>query len=79
LNAADQAAWDAGSWTAIPKTTFTGTVSHLRDRLEAVAEAGITEIVYQPAGSDIPGELEAFIDVARDIGPDRAADDHARR
>jgi 5,10-methylenetetrahydromethanopterin reductase len=67
LNAADEAAWAAGSWAAIPQTTLTGTASDLRRRLGALAEAGITEIVYQPAGSDIPGELEAFIDVARTV------------
>ncbi|MBF6209584.1 LLM class flavin-dependent oxidoreductase [Nocardia puris] len=31
-----------------------------RDRLAELAEAGTTEIVYQPAGPDIPRELEAF-------------------
>jgi 5,10-methylenetetrahydromethanopterin reductase len=40
--------------------TFTGTVDHLRQQLDSLAEGGVTEIVYQPAGSDIPGELEAF-------------------
>lgn len=64
LNAADEAAWTAGSWAAIPQTTLTGTATDLRRRLGALAEAGITEVVYQPAGSDIPGELERFIDVA---------------
>jgi len=31
-----------------------------RERLAAMAEGGATEIAYQPAGPDIPRELEAF-------------------
>ncbi|MGV0837921.1 LLM class flavin-dependent oxidoreductase [Mycolicibacterium thermoresistibile] len=34
-----------------------------RDRLESLEQAGVTEIVYQPAGPDIPGELESFAKV----------------
>ena len=34
--------------------------AQLRDRLEAMEAAGITEVAYQPAGPDIPRELEAF-------------------
>jgi 5,10-methylenetetrahydromethanopterin reductase len=44
----------------IAALTFTGTVDHLRQQLESFADGGISEIVYQPAGPDIPGELEAF-------------------
>ncbi|MGX5185369.1 hypothetical protein ACWKT5_21675 [Streptomyces avermitilis] len=36
------------------------------DRLR-VAQDGITEIVYQPTGPDIPGELERFIAIASDV------------
>lgn len=32
----------------------------LRERLAAMEEGGLTEIAYQPAGPDIPRELEAF-------------------
>lgn len=31
-----------------------------RDKLEQLREAGVTEVVYQPAGPDIPRELEQF-------------------
>jgi 5,10-methylenetetrahydromethanopterin reductase len=34
----------------------------LRERLAAMAAAGMSEIAYQPAGPDIPRELEAFAD-----------------
>ena len=37
---------------------LTGTPSEIRERLAGLAAAGVTEIVYQPAGADIPGELE---------------------
>lgn len=53
LLAAVGAARTAESWAA-----------HLR----AMAEAGATEVVYQPAGGDIPGELARFAEAARAAG-----------
>ena len=38
--------------------SFTGTAPELRERLDGLAAAGVTELAYQPAGPDIPGELE---------------------
>ena len=38
--------------------TFTGTPDQLRARADQLAAAGVTELAYQPAGPDIPGELE---------------------
>ncbi len=67
LNRADQAAWAAGSWAAIPSTTLTGSAAQLTERLAVIAEQGITEIVYQPTGPDIARELEAFITAARAV------------
>ena len=46
----------------LPALTLTGTPAELRSRLEQLAAAGLTEIAYQPAGSDIPGELARFIE-----------------
>ena len=37
----------------------------LRERLGAMAASGMTEIAYQPAGPDIPRELEAFAKAVR--------------
>jgi 5,10-methylenetetrahydromethanopterin reductase len=42
-----------------------GTASHWRDRLAAGAEAGATEVAFQPAGDDLRHELRAFIEAAR--------------
>jgi 5,10-methylenetetrahydromethanopterin reductase len=67
LSRADEAAWAAGSWTAIPTTTLTGSAAQLTERLAAIAEQGVTEIAYQPFGPDIPRELEAFITAARAV------------
>jgi 5,10-methylenetetrahydromethanopterin reductase len=39
-----------------------------RARLADLAQAGATEVGYQPAGPDIPGELEAFARMARGRG-----------
>jgi 5,10-methylenetetrahydromethanopterin reductase len=41
--------------------TLTGAPHALRERVAALASAGVTELVYQPAGPDIPGELERFL------------------
>jgi 5,10-methylenetetrahydromethanopterin reductase len=65
LNQADEAAWAAGGWHAVPTTTVTGSPAHVTEQLARYATAGITEIIYQPAGPDLTGELERFIAVAR--------------
>ncbi|KAB2586102.1 methylene-tetrahydromethanopterin reductase [Rhodococcus erythropolis] len=65
LNRADAAAWAAGSWKAITQTTVTGTADQIRRRVTELADQGITEIIYQPSGPDIAGELEAFYAAAR--------------
>ena len=65
LNAADHAAWAAGAWQAIPATTVTGPASDITEQLSHYGAQGITEVIYQPTGPDIPGELEAFITAAR--------------
>jgi 5,10-methylenetetrahydromethanopterin reductase len=40
--------------------TLTGTPHDVRARVEGLGAGGVTEIVYQPAGPDVPGELERF-------------------
>lgn len=45
---------------AIKTVTLTGSAQELRARIEQLEAAGVTEIAYQPAGGDIPGELERF-------------------
>jgi 5,10-methylenetetrahydromethanopterin reductase len=64
LNQADQAAWAAGGWQAIPTTTVTGSPAHIAEQLARYADEGITEIMYQPSGPDLIGELERFITIA---------------
>jgi 5,10-methylenetetrahydromethanopterin reductase len=65
LNQADEAAWAAGGWQAIPTTTVTGSPAHITEQLARYADQGITEIIYQPIGPDLTGELERFITVAQ--------------
>jgi 5,10-methylenetetrahydromethanopterin reductase len=65
LSHADTAAWAAGSWRAIGQTTLTGTADEIGRRVSELAAEGVTEIIYQPTGPDIPGELEAFHAAAR--------------
>ena len=45
----------------LPSVTLTGEPSQLRERLAEWQNKGLTEIAYQPAGRDIPGELRRFI------------------
>lgn len=40
------------------------TPQQLRDKLAKMEESGVTEVAYQPAGPDIPRELEAFAKAA---------------
>ena len=40
---------------------MTGTAAEVRARVVDLAEAGVTEIAYQPAGPDIPRELATFV------------------
>jgi 5,10-methylenetetrahydromethanopterin reductase len=69
LNRADTAAWAAGSWKAIAQTTLTGTADDIGRRVREIAAQGITELIYQPTGPDIAGELEAFHTAARTVTP----------
>ena len=65
LNRADTAAWAAGSWKAITQTTLTGRADEIGRRVNEMAAQGITEVIYQPTGPDITGELETFHTAAR--------------
>ncbi len=49
-----------GAEPMIAKASLVGDAASVRRQLESWAAAGITEIAYQPAGPDIPGELERF-------------------
>jgi 5,10-methylenetetrahydromethanopterin reductase len=49
----------------VESLSFSGTTRQLRAKLAERAEQGVTELVYQPAGPDVRGELERFMDMAR--------------
>jgi 5,10-methylenetetrahydromethanopterin reductase len=48
----------------VRQITFTGTAAELRTRLDGLQSGGATEVIYQPAGADIPGELRRFAAMA---------------
>ena len=48
----------------ITRYTFTGEAASLRERMRQLAERGVTEIAYQPAGPDIARELTVFAAMA---------------
>jgi hypothetical protein len=50
---------------AVPGTGETGSAHEIGRRISEFAAHGITEIIYQPTGPDITGELEAFHRAAR--------------
>jgi 5,10-methylenetetrahydromethanopterin reductase len=60
LSERDRAALQEGA-DLITSFTLTGPPEVVRRRVADFAAAGVTEVVYQPAGEDIPGELERFI------------------
>ena len=45
-------------------TTLSGPPEAVRDRLDALARAGCTELLYAPLGGDVPRELRAMAEVA---------------
>jgi 5,10-methylenetetrahydromethanopterin reductase len=65
LSEADQAAWDAGGHALLDEVTMSGTAEEVRRRLAELADHGVTEIVFQPAGPNPRRELEVFMATAR--------------
>ncbi|HEX5303563.1 MAG TPA: hypothetical protein VFW50_41885, partial [Streptosporangiaceae bacterium] len=65
LNAADEACWRAGGSSTLRDVTLSGTRDQVRRTLEGYRARGVTEVVFQPCGPDIRGELERFLDAAR--------------
>jgi 5,10-methylenetetrahydromethanopterin reductase len=59
LNEADRALYPAAA-PLIAQTSLVATPSQIRDQLAGWARRGITEIAFQPSGTDIVGELERF-------------------
>ena len=45
-------------------TALTGPAEQIAEEIAGFATLGVTEIVYQPAGSDIERELNAFASAA---------------
>lgn len=62
LSERDRRALAAGGHQLVRALSLTGTKAELRDRARAFAAAGVTELVIQPCGPDIAGELERFYD-----------------
>lgn len=60
----DRPLLDAGG-PAILSAGWTGDAASIQQKLAAATAAGITEVLYSPAGSDIAGEIEAFAAAAR--------------
>lgn len=46
----------------LPQFTFSGTAEQLRARVGEYEAVGVTELVYQPAGPDVAGELARMAD-----------------
>ena len=62
LNAADRAAWHAGGHALLSNVPTVGTADEIARTAAELADLGVTELIYQPAGPDIPTELERFRD-----------------
>jgi 5,10-methylenetetrahydromethanopterin reductase len=46
--------------TRLTGHAWTGTAEAIRHRAQETADLGVTELLYNPSGTDIPGELERF-------------------
>jgi hypothetical protein len=46
--------------TRLTGHAWTGTAEAIRHRAQETAGLGVTELLYNPSGTDIPGELERF-------------------
>jgi 5,10-methylenetetrahydromethanopterin reductase len=64
FNDADEVAWAAGGDVLLEQATLSGRAKEVRAKLDELAAAGVTEIVYQPVG-DIRRELETFLGAAQ--------------
>jgi 5,10-methylenetetrahydromethanopterin reductase len=62
LNEADEAAWAAGGHAMLKEASLTGTPAEIRDKVAAYAEQGVTELGFQPCGTQIERELEKFME-----------------
>lgn len=67
MNDADLAAWHAGGHTSVPSVTLTGSADTVGAAVAAMAEAGATEIMFEPSGPDIARELDRFTSAVRDV------------
>ncbi len=65
LSEADHAAWDAGGHRLLEQATVSGTADQVAARLSELEAGGVTELVFQPCGTDIRRELVAFMEAAR--------------
>jgi len=65
MNEADLAGWRAGGHVSLASATLSGSADKLRRAVAAMAQAGATEVLYEPSGPDIARELEAFISAVR--------------
>jgi|SRR5277367_1770064 alkanesulfonate monooxygenase SsuD/methylene tetrahydromethanopterin reductase-like flavin-dependent oxidoreductase (luciferase family) len=58
-----------GTGVAVPKAIlecgWTGDPDSIAARMDEAGELGITEVIYTPAGPDVPAELEAFAAAAQ--------------
>lgn len=66
LNEADRAAWAAGAHALLRDLTISGSVLEVRQKVERLAEQGVTELVYGPM-TDVERELRAFSAAVGDL------------
>ena len=66
-NRRDGPAVRAGA-SLIGALTLTGTAAEVRGKVDELAAVGVTEIAFQPAGPDVPRELERFATATSGLG-----------
>ncbi len=72
LTAVDEEAVELAA-DLLPQFTLSGTSAELHDRIADYEASGVTELVYQPGGPDIVGELERMMAAIGDIAETASA------
>jgi 5,10-methylenetetrahydromethanopterin reductase len=65
----DRAALEAGLASLIPTFGLTGPADQVREKVDELADQGVTEIAYQPSRHDTARDLQALADALNLTGP----------
>ena len=74
MNDADLAAWRAGGYVSLPSATLTGSADTVGKAVAAMAQAGATELMYEPWPRHCPRTRGVRLGCTRLAGPHQYID-----